>query len=138
MVANDAAGNQLAAREYTLALQPEIKITVNGRQIETDVAPVLQNDRTLVPIRVVSDELGAGVTWDEATKTVTVSKDGTILTLQIANKTMSVSNGSPVTLDVPPQTVFDRTLVPLRAVSDGLGAAVNWNGETNTVEITQN
>lgn len=136
IAAFDASGNELAAQEYTISKQPEIQISVNGQNVVADVPPMLQNDRTLVPIRAVGDALQAEVGWDEAAKTVTIQKAGKTLKLQIANKTMTV-DGTGVALDVPPQQVNDRTLVPLRAVSSGLGATVNWNGATNTVEITQ-
>lgn len=136
VVAADAYGTELAAQEYTISKLPEIKITVNGKPVETDVPPMLQNDRTLVPIRAVGNALQAEIDWNENSKTVTVKKADTTLTLQIANKTMSSNQGNSA-LDVPPQQIDNRTLVPLRAVSSGLGAVVNWNGETNTVEITQ-
>ncbi len=132
----DAYGNELAAQEYTISKLPEIKISVNGQIVATDVPPMLQNNRTLVPIRAVGDALQAKIDWDEGSKTVTVQKADTTLKLQIANKTMT-STGGNMTLDVPPQQIDDRTLVPLRAVSSGLGATVNWNEATNTVEITQ-
>lgn len=136
LAVSDQYGTALAQREYTISKLPEIKISVNGQTISTDVPPMLQNDRTLVPIRAVSDALQAEVDWNENDRTVTISKGEKTLKLQIANKRMATDSGD-VVLDVPPQQIDNRTLVPIRAVSAGLGAAVEWNGAANTVEITQ-
>lgn len=104
----------------------DVKIYIDDKQITTDVAPVIVNSRTLVPIRVISEGLGAKVTWDNATRTVTVVKGGTTLKLT-ADKNTYTKNGASKTLDVPVKITKNRAMVPIRVVSEDLGAGVQWD-----------
>ncbi len=89
----------------------------------------------MVPIRAVSEALGANVGWDGTTKTVVVSLDDTVVTFSVGN-TKAKRNGDEVTMQVPAQIIDGRTMVPLRFVSESLGALVGWDGTTRTVSIT--
>ncbi|NPV90756.1 MAG: copper amine oxidase N-terminal domain-containing protein [Firmicutes bacterium] len=89
----------------------------------------------MVPMRVIFEALGATVQWDDATKTVTATKDATVIKLTIGSET-AYKNDESVSLDAPGMIVDDRTLVPLRFVSEALGAQVAWDGATQTVSIT--
>jgi len=100
-----------------------------------DVAPYTVNDRTVVPVRVISESFGASVAWDEATETVTITKDDTVIKLTIG-KTNATVNGSEVVLDVAPFTENGRTLVPVRFVTEGLGYKVGYEERLETVLIT--
>lgn len=114
----------------------EIKILVNGEKIKSDVAPVIIDDRTLVPVRVIFEALGAEVEWDDETKTVISKMGESTVTMQIGNKSITV-DGAIKEIDVPAQIVNDRTLVPVRAVSESYGCLVEWDDATKTVIITK-
>lgn len=102
------------------------KIYIDDRLVTTDVAPVVVNSRVLVPIRVVSEGLGAQVSWDNPSQTVTVKK-GSVTLKMVANKTTYTKNGLNKTMDVPVKVIKNRTLVPIRVVSEDLGAGVQWD-----------
>jgi len=91
-----------------------------------DIKPIVQNGRTLVPVRFISEKFGASVGWDDATQTVTVKTKTLDISLQIGSAQMLV-NGEAVTLDVPAQTIGGRTLIPLRALVEALGKQVFWD-----------
>ncbi len=111
-----------------------ISVYCNGWELAFDQPPVVENDRVLVPMRAIFEALGAQVSWDGGTQTVTATKGDTVITLQIGRQSM-IKNGKIIVLDTAAKLVGDRTLVPVRAVSEGLGASVAWNEEENTVEI---
>ncbi len=120
----------------TISLETESNIAVilDGKQIEFDVPPQLINDRTMVPMRAIFEALGATVEWNGDTSTVTAHKDDKTIILTIGEAKMYV-NDTVVELDSPACIVEDRALVPVRAISESLELTVNWNGETNTVDI---
>lgn len=120
-----------------LPASDNIKVTVNGEYVTFDQSPIIENDRTLVPFRAIFEKLGAKVDWDGNTRTVTAVKDGTTITLKIGEKAINVG-GKRRELDTAPKIVNDRTLVPVRAISEALGCTVDWNGGTKTVIIKSN
>jgi len=97
------------------------------RTVAMDVAPILQNGRTLVPLRFVAETLGASVYWNEATYEVTMILDGEVLVFAIGEYLPG--------MDVPAQLISGRTYVPLRFVVEYFNALVFWNGETGDIEI---
>ncbi|MBQ8300991.1 MAG: hypothetical protein IJX57_03410 [Clostridia bacterium] len=113
----------------------DIKVYLNNEELTFDVAPIIRNDSTLVPFRAIFEKLDMTVQWFEDEKRVTAQKNDTVITLFIDNTEMDV-NSEKITLLTPPIIHNDRTLVPLRAVSEAAGATVDWNGETRTVYIT--
>lgn len=115
----------------------DIKVILDGKALSFDVPPQIINDRTMVPLRAIFEALGASVDWNQETKTVTSTKDNTTIKLTIDSNTMSVNNKS-VTLDTPACVVNDRTLVPVRAISEAYNTKVDWNGDTKTVIISSN
>lgn len=90
------------------------------------VQPVVKDGRTLVPVRFIAESFGAKVDWEENTQTVTVEQGGQTVILQIGSDRMDV-DGTGVTLDVPAQTIEERTMVPLRAIVEALGKQVFWD-----------
>ncbi|OPZ92173.1 MAG: hypothetical protein BWY74_01713 [Firmicutes bacterium ADurb.Bin419] len=113
-----------------------IKVLIDGVQVKFDQPPVIQDGRTLVPLRAIFEAMDATVTWDAETRTVTSIKIDTTIVLKIGNNVMT-KNGSDITLDVPAQILNGRTLVPARAVAESFGAKVDWDAKTRTVIITQ-
>lgn len=91
-----------------------------------DIMPIIQNDRTLVPVRFISENMGAGVDWNQNTKTVTIKTKSRTVSLVLGSDIMTV-NGENVTLDVAAQEIGGRTLIPLRALSEALGKQVFWD-----------
>lgn len=100
-----------------------------------EVKPIVQNGRTLIPVRFVAEKFGARVGWDDATQTVTVNGSGKLVKLVIGSNIMTV-NGEETVLDVPAQTINDRTLIPLRALVEALGKTVHWD-DRGLIVITE-
>ena len=115
-------------------VKEEIKVIVNDKPVEFDVAPTIINDRTMVPLRAIFEALGADVDWDDATKTITAVKDGTTIKMQIGNDKMT-KDGVESTLDSAPVIIDSRTLVPVRAIAESFGSDVSWEAETKTVIV---
>lgn len=103
-------------------------VTVGGSTIKNDTAPVIKNNRTLVPIRFISEALGGSVSWDDATKTVIISIDGKMIAMTIGRVLDAYG--------VAPEIINDRTYVPIRFIADELGVEIEWNGETQEIIIT--
>lgn len=123
----------------TAVAKDDINVIVNGEKVVfEDTAPFIENERTLVPMRAIFEALGAVVEWDEETRTVVsydpVSKVSIVL--QIGSKTMFVNDKS-VTLEVPAKIVNERTVVPVRAIAEGMNSKVDWDGSTMTVIVTK-
>lgn len=112
----------------------QISVLVNDKELVFDVVPMLENDRVLVPLRSISEALGAEVGWDEAAQAVSVKSNNAVISLQIGSNII-YKNGEEIALDVPVKIVNDRTIVPIRAISEGLDARVDWNDATQTVSI---
>ena len=116
--------------------KPE-KITtyLNNEQLNFDILPITENDRTLVPMRAIFEALGAEVEWENETQTATATKEGITVSVTIDSNRM-LKNGEEIELDVPARLVEDsRTLVPLRAVSEAFGCQVEWDEELQRVDI---
>lgn len=111
-----------------------IEVLLDGSYIEFDVQPALINDRTMVPVRAIFEALGATVEWQDDTETVVSNMGDTTVSLKI-NDNAIVKNGERIELDVPAQLIGDRTLVPVRAISEAYGCNVDWNDAKNTVVI---
>lgn len=112
-----------------------ISVNIDGAMQNYDVMPVIENGRTLVPMRGIFEALGAIVAWDEKTSTVIGVKDDVAIVLQIGNDVAKV-NGKNVNLDAPAKIVNSRTMVPARFVAEALGCTVDWDEATQTVIIT--
>jgi len=113
-----------------------LKAFVNGKQPEFDVSPFAKNGRTLVPFRAIAAALQADVSFDAATRTVTVVRGGTTVELTLGDDTAYV-NGAAVKLDVAAEAVKGRTVIPLRFLGEAFGADVQFDAETQSVIITE-
>lgn len=102
---------------------------MNGINLNFDVPPIIENGRTMVPIRKIADDLGCNTKWDPK-GIVTVENGNTVIILGINSYTAYV-NGTAYTLDVPPMIVGDRTLLPLRFLAEAIGLKVGWTAIKN-------
>lgn len=110
------------------------QVILNGQSLSFDVPPVIENDRTLVPLRAIFEALGASVQWDGENQMVTANKAGTEIKLSIGGP--AYKNGTPVNLDIRAKIISNRTMVPLRFIAEALGCQVSWDHATQTVTIT--
>jgi hypothetical protein len=120
------------------AAAQNINVTVDGDVVSfKGQQPIQQFGSVLVPLRGVFEKLGATVAYDGATKTILAVKGSTSVTLRIGETAAQV-NGQPRTLSLPAQAISGTTLVPLRFVSEALGADVKWSAASRTVVIATN
>lgn len=112
----------------------DVKLVVNGTPVSSDVAPIIINERTMIPARAVFEQLGGTVSWNEASQQVTVQLGGhtVVLTIQSLNATV---DGTLRTMDAVPRLYQGRTLIPIRFVAEALGATVGWDNATRTATI---
>jgi hypothetical protein len=113
-----------------------IRVFLNDERLDfSDADPLIENGRTLVPMRGILETLGAQVDWNEQTRTVTAVKDGITISLAVGNTAAAV-NGEPHNLDVPARIINNRTMVPLRFLAESLSAVVDWDGTRRVIRIT--
>ena len=129
-------GSVVAETNYRIYITENISVKVNGNQLVSDTVPMMENDRVLVPMRTIFEALGAEVEWDDATQTATASKDGDWVSIAI-DKAELWKNGQRTELDTPARIINNRTMVPVRAVSEALKADVKWEEESQTVSVTR-
>ena len=139
----------LSSMAFTVLADSRITVKVNGEILETDVpAQVLPvydaagnyvGDRTMVPIRAISEKLNCDVAWDETTRGITLYRKNNLYIMWIDRPAAFHLAGKCMEkgyiMDVPPTIIDGRTLVPVRAVSEIIGANVEWIAATNTVDI---
>ena len=104
-------------------------ITVGSTTFTNDVAPVIVNSRTMVPVRVISELLGGTVGWNADAQLITIAIDGKLLTM-IVNQTIIGFDAAPVILG-------GRTYVPIRFIAEAIGADVGWDPVTQQITITK-
>ena len=114
------------------ALAADINLLVDGKKIECDVPPVIDNNRTLVPARAFFESLGASVNWNAVKKQVSVKLGSTRIILVIGSNVAYVNSVVKI-LDSLPVVKDNRTLIPVRFVSENLGYDVSWDGKTQSV-----
>jgi len=120
---------------YASVLNSTIQLIVDNQNITELSEPVIENGRVLVPIKFVSDAIGAEVTWDGDERTVLVKKDDKELLLWIGSRLIKYGDRGYGVSDVAPKIINDRTYVPLRVVSNALSIGIEWDGDTRSVYI---
>jgi Copper amine oxidase N-terminal domain len=105
--------------------QSTIRVYVDGQLVNFDVPPNVIQGRVLVPLRGVFEKLGATVDYDGRTQHIVAVRAEQRVELTLGSRQARI-NGKPELLDVPAFTIGDRTMVPLRFVSESLGASVQW------------
>ena len=127
---------------YAASLPGQIRIRLDGQFIDTgDRPPVIIDGRTLVPLRATMEALGFYVGWNGITGTATMIKPGYGIAVTIDSRMMVVNTpevtNKTVSLEVPPQLINGRTMVPVRAISEATGFEVNWDGESRIVDVNR-
>lgn len=116
------------------------EVQINGAPLVTDAEPVIISERTFVPMRAIFEAFGAEVDWLGEEQIIAAASGSKLIMLKIGSDRLIVkdieSDSLDITeLDAPPVLIGDRTMVPVRAVSEALGASVAWDDETRTVII---
>lgn len=125
------------------AAEQGIAVEINGNILEIDVAPFIEDGRTLVPLRGVMEALGARVEYNQQTRSIKVVAENITIELQVGSDLATVTrtvNGVPaaesIKLDVPATIDRERTFIPVRFMAETLGFGVNWNADRQTVVIS--
>lgn len=129
------------ARQIILTVG-ETKAQVFGKIVQNDVAPLISENRTMMPSRFAAESLGAKVLWDGETKTVTikgknVSSNEEVTIIIVIGDNKAYVNGKETELETPAFIQNDRTYTPLRFICENLGASVTWNKDTRQITITK-
>ncbi len=111
-----------------------VYVKFNNNILGFETAPVIENDYMLVPMRFLFEQMGAEVEWDQESMTATATMDNTEVSFSI-NDTNAEVNGIAATMDVPARLINDKTMVPLRFLSEKMGYIVTWDEETRTAVI---
>ena len=117
----------------TIAASAQVAISINGNGVDVSPSPLIQAGRVFVPLRGVFENLGATVVYSNGQ--INATGNGRDISLQIGS-TQAAVNGQPETIDVAPFIVGASTYVPLRFVSQALGAGVQWDENDRVVEIS--
>jgi hypothetical protein len=117
-------------------------VTVRDNIIKFDTPPYIKGGRTVVPVRAITEELGANVSWDEATQTVTITAEGSSTTTGTAiglgiNSRVVTVDGEVQILDAEAEITNGRTYVPLRFIAETFGLDVDWDAETEMIDIEE-
>jgi len=117
-------------------LNENIRVTIDGEQVHfVGQTPIIINDRTLVPVRGVFEQLGFYPTWDGETRQATLTREDYTIVITIGSNAFT-TNGQSHNLDVYAQIINDATMLPLRHVLESIGYELNWDANTRTVLIT--
>ena len=111
-------------------------VYLNGELLNFEQAPVVEQDRVLVPMRKIFEAMEAKVEWQQEDKTVFAEKNGRKVKLQIGIAILE-KDGEQIELDCLPQLVNDNTMIPIRAVAEALDANVVWNEASKAVVIEE-
>jgi len=124
--------------EIILQLNNPIML-INGNKVKIDsnsnVTPVVVNNRTLIPVRALIENIGGSVNWNSGTQTVTLNYKNDEIRL-IINNTTAYLNNKEQKLDSEPVIINGHTMLPIRFITENFGFDVNWNKEDNTIMIT--
>lgn len=108
--------------------------TVNGKSTTLEQGAVISNGRTLVPLRFITEAMGAALGWEAASRTANIALGDNKIALTIG-KTVAKVNGYDVALDAPAAIVNGKTLVPVRFVAESMGATTAWNAALKKVTV---
>ena len=112
------------------------EVIIDGEKVMNDSSPVVVNGTTFLPIRIIAENMGASIGWDGTTKAVSIKTEDTEIVVYV-DKTDAVVNGQQTQLEKGPFVKDGRTYLPVRFVSEALGAKVAWNGAEKTITISK-
>lgn len=114
-----------------------LRLVVDGKDVTATAVPIIQNSRTLVPLRVIAEELGSEVSWDGNDRTVLIVKGNDSIKLKIDSRLVQSDKGGKQYFlsDVSPIIIGDRTYVPLRLIGNMLGIEVEWSEAKRLVSV---
>ena len=115
--------------------ESDIKLYLDGKSVNCTPAPMIINNRTMIPVRALFEEMGAKVSWEPEGQKVKIVYNEIIIEMTIGSDSATV-NGAGAELDSPAVIVSDRTMIPLRFVGETIGAGVSWDEKTRSVKIT--
>ncbi len=101
-----------------------LSVALDGQAVSFDVQPFIKSGRVMVPVRAISEALGAVVRYDDSTMTVTITKGSNVIILIVGSSV--AEDGNPIMLDVPAEVVDGRIFVPIRFVAEAMGCQVDW------------
>lgn len=111
-----------------------IKVDINGKAVSFEQFPQLVDNTTMVPMRKIFETLGAEISWDNDTSTITATKQNSVIRITIGENN-AVINDHSIKLDVPAAIIDGSTFVPVRFIAESFGATVGWDDVTKTVSI---
>lgn len=111
-----------------------VYVALSDNVLAFEDRPVIENGSTLVPMRFLFEQMGADVEWNQETQTATATMNNTAVAFSI-NDTNAEVNGTVTTMDVPARLINDKTMVPLRFLSENMGYTVTWDEATRTAVI---
>jgi hypothetical protein len=132
-------GVAAAAKKGLIMFVGSLNYMVDGVPAITDAAPFIENGRTFVAVRPIGQALGADIAWNEATKTVTLTKPGEVMTIVIGASSIKVDRAGVVTeypCDAPAQIKAGRTYLPFRCIGEAMGYTVNFDAATGAVSFS--
>lgn len=127
-------GCLLLAMGQGAVAEESCKLTLNGRELAVDPAPVNRGGTILVPLRLLFEEMGATVDYDPETGKITGTRGEISIQLQVGSL-QAMRNGGNMPLEQAPVLIGEKTYVPARFVAEAFGAEVSWEGETSTVQV---
>ena len=116
------------------AAEQSINLTLDGEKLQLDVSPLLQDNRTLIPIRTLSEELGLEVDWNASTQTATIVDQDLSIQLKVGSNEVTI-NGEKEKIEVPAMINKERIFVPIRFVMETYGLEVKWDQTSKTVQL---
>ncbi|NYB73654.1 hypothetical protein HZF24_05815 [Sedimentibacter hydroxybenzoicus DSM 7310] len=134
-----------AAKKAAEAANKPITLKINGNVIKTDSAPVIENGRTLVPVRAIVESLGYIVSWNSTTQIIDIydTYGNLIISMKAGSTKASIATGiygvmDERILDAAAKVIDGRTMVPVRFIAETLGCEVKWDDATKTINIIEN
>lgn len=115
---------------------PEIRVILDGEKLVFDVDPTIIESRTLVPMRDMFEAFGLKVEWDNANRIAMGTSSETAISFTIGSKNV-MFNGEEKTIDVPARIINERTMIPLRFLSENMGYNVVWVGTSNLILLSK-
>ncbi len=129
--------------EAPVIADSQISIYVNDKLLKSDTSPIVQDGRTLVPLRAIAEALDIGIIWDPEVQSIFYyNSDDVGYYLEIGNKEVQIGQGAGLelqyqTIDVPPTIINGRTFVPLRFIAESLGANVDYDSSAKAVYVSE-